>query len=193
VETIGRFYLASGAAVCGRASIHALARSASSANVPPLASAAGVGYFVRMTRRRVILAACVAVVAMGAAWWLFFTGMTAEEYQLVGKWQVAFPPYKRVAGELEFRDNRKCHWESWTRPGIPGSKVESSATWRLSGNELAFDNEPSFLLRLLRPTAKLTKLKVSPVSRTRLDWVSADRIERDSLNGREVWTRDRGD
>jgi hypothetical protein len=39
-------------------------------------------YHVGMTRRRLILAACVAVVALRAAGWLYGDGLTAEERRL---------------------------------------------------------------------------------------------------------------
>jgi hypothetical protein len=37
-----------------------------------------------MTRRRLILAACAAVVALGATWWLFSDRLSAEEQRLAG-------------------------------------------------------------------------------------------------------------
>jgi hypothetical protein len=40
-----------------------------------------------MTRRRLILAASVAVVALGAAWWLTPDGLSVEERRLVGSWR----------------------------------------------------------------------------------------------------------
>ena len=39
-----------------------------------------------MTRRRLVLAAALAVVALGAAWWVVGDGLTAEEQRLVDTW-----------------------------------------------------------------------------------------------------------
>ena len=39
-----------------------------------------------MTRRRLVLAAALAVVALGAAWWLLDDGLSVEERRLVGTW-----------------------------------------------------------------------------------------------------------
>jgi hypothetical protein len=42
-----------------------------------------------MTRRRLTLAACVAVVALGAAWWLASSRLSLEEQKLAGTWHLA--------------------------------------------------------------------------------------------------------
>jgi hypothetical protein len=54
-------------------------KSGSGGLLGELASVPPVGYFVRMSCRRPFLAACIAVVALGAAYCNFGDGPTAEE------------------------------------------------------------------------------------------------------------------
>jgi hypothetical protein len=48
-----------------------------------------VGYSVGMTRPRLILAICVAVIALGAAGWMVGDGLSPEERRLVGTWRTS--------------------------------------------------------------------------------------------------------
>jgi len=41
-----------------------------------------------MTRRQLVLAAALAVAALGAVWWLLSDGLSAEERRLVGTWRL---------------------------------------------------------------------------------------------------------
>jgi hypothetical protein len=66
-----------------------------------------------MTRRRLILAACIALAALGAAWWWFANALSEEERQLVGSWRIAAPP-RAANGIWEFDADRR--WRTFDDP-----------------------------------------------------------------------------
>jgi hypothetical protein len=132
-----------------------------------------------MTRRRLILAACVAVVALGAAWWLYSDGLSAEERRLVGTWNDGLVVFQFTAGhrcEMVDGDNR-----------FPGR-------WSIRGDCLVIDFEQSAVRRALRPLASLVKLQVGPVIRSRLEWTTENEVTAVTLDGgRGRLSRVRGD
>jgi hypothetical protein len=63
-----------------------------------LAAISTIDYPIRMTRRRLVLAAVLALVALGAASWLSDERLSAEEQDLVSKWRIRGPPGQTLFG-----------------------------------------------------------------------------------------------
>jgi hypothetical protein len=147
-----------------------------------------------MTRRRLILAACVAVVALGAAWWLFVERLTAEERLLVGVWR---PETEQPNAEVvwEFRGDRsfQCTHTS-KRKGMPSSEAIYAGRWYVKGDDLFTDFEDSFFRRYFRPVARMIGMRGRDLESSRVESLTADRIvfvfPGDT---RRVLIRDRGD
>jgi hypothetical protein len=109
----------------------------------------GVGYAFGMTRRRFILAACVAVGALGAAWWLFGDGLLAEEQHVVGTWRLRVDPSAaRPAGSAFVwaigRDRRCLSREldpttGDVRRASDGTALEVNGRWHVAEGRLTFD------------------------------------------------------
>jgi hypothetical protein len=133
-----------------------------------------------MTRRRLILAACVAVVALGAAWSLFGDGLTAEERRLVGTW--------RHSDSLAFvfRADRRC----W----IVQHKLNrsSESRWSVRDGIISFDNELSPFRRAYRSIAQGVGI-VSPSETMRGEMKTENEIVTVWGIARFEWTRDRWD
>jgi hypothetical protein len=101
-------------------------------------------YGVGMTRRRLVLAACVAVVAIGAAWWLFADGLSAEERRFVGTWRLRQnEPFLTLTFTTDHRCSRSARYPSWTNV-TPGH-------WWIRGERVFMDLEPNAVRRVLRP------------------------------------------
>jgi hypothetical protein len=123
-----------------------------------------------MTRRRLILAVCVAAVIFGVAWWLSLDRLSAEEQPLVGTWAYEdwlAPGVTRVA---EFRSDRGCLCPTDASPrGSP-------CRWSVRGGAIVFDYEPSGLRRALRPVAPLLGLAARPELPTYRVEITGDRM-----------------
>jgi hypothetical protein len=112
-----------------------------------------------MTRRRLILAACVAVVALGAAWWLYGDGLTAEERRLVGTWRNLDSRTGEWVGTMTFLPDHTHVYVPRSGQPRPGSR---SHLWHIRDGAIVFDYEPSAIRRLLRPLAPRLGLSVGP-------------------------------
>jgi hypothetical protein len=88
-----------------------------------LASASRVSYSIPMNRRRLILAARVAVVAMGAAWWYGMDRLSVEEGRLLGTFVSRSDPGDKWGGKKRQLDrlvnpqdiSRLVVFDTWTR------------------------------------------------------------------------------
>jgi hypothetical protein len=140
-----------------------------------------------MTRRRLILAACVAVIVLGAAWWLFGNWLTAEERKLVGTWH----------GELDrgFGPDRvqyaADHLFLTISPPTPDHAPPYR--WYVRSGSLVIDCEPSLIRRLLRPLAPSLGMTVRQVVAYPLEVDEGRMIVFDPGGGSSVWIRDSGD
>lgn len=133
-----------------------------------------------MTRRRLILAACVAVAALGAAWWFYGDGLTAEERRLVGTWRhsdnLAFVfCADRRCWIVQHKQNRsrECRWS--VRDGI-----------------ISFDNELSPIRRAYRIVAQGVGI-IPPSETLRGEMKTENEIVTVYGIARFEWTRDSGD
>jgi hypothetical protein len=153
-----------------------------------LAKECFTGYIVRMTRRRLILAACVAVVALGAAWWGFDDRLTVEEQHLVGAWQT--PTFDNGGKVRTFRPDRSFRLRLFW-PG--GGKVVDGTRWYVRDGSRVTDFETNPFRRFVRaagPATSVLGIKADPALPLRILSVSATQIEVGHPNGvNEIWTR----
>jgi hypothetical protein len=154
--------------------------------------AAGLGlrpkpYPALMPRRRLVLVA-LAVVALGAAWWLLSDGLSAEERRLVGTWRRRELPSGRLLPELiAFDRDRRFHFGEVGQPKDPD---QLPSWWSIRVGMLVLDNEPSRFRRAVRPLAPYFGLDVEPPNRGGLEWVSGDELVYVDGAGRRVaWVR----
>jgi hypothetical protein len=133
-----------------------------------------------MTRSRLNLAACVAVVALGAAWWFYGDGLTAEERRLVGTW--------RHSDNLEFVfcTDRRC----WI---VQHKQIRSTESrWSVREGIISFDKELSPFRRAYRLVAQGIGI-VSPSESMRGELKTENEIVTISGIVRFEWTRINGD
>jgi len=159
----------------------------------PVAADPWSGYPVGMTRRRLILAACVAVVALGAAWWHWIDRVSAEERRLAGTWQVTSIDQRGWSGWTLGSDN-----VARLTGGPPGAFCGNIFTikyhWRWTGGRLLFEGEEDSLRRLIRPLLQCLRMQVAPLEVYTVELLGPDQLAVIAPDGtREVWTRDRGD
>lgn len=110
-----------------------------------------------MTRRRILLAACVAVAAFGAAWWLFVDRLTAEEQTLVGTWQLREDGVKTTAPIFDLKPDRQLHVRNTP------NNVNADGRWSIQGGKFCIERESNPIRRLMRPfSAKLGKYRIGP-------------------------------
>jgi hypothetical protein len=146
-----------------------------------------------MTRCRLILAACVAAVALGAAWWLYGDGLSAEERWLVGTWHLSGPTAQKGSFLLgQDRDGSlivdPLGVDSWAF----GEQV--FGRWSFRDSVIFLDLEQNPAHRVLRPVCALLHIKVGAKYEFAISSVSPDEFAFSNRSGtREVWTRDRGD
>jgi hypothetical protein len=142
-----------------------------------------VGYPVRMTRRRLNLAACVAVVALVVAWWwLLSSPLTAEEQRFVGAWRLRQnESFLTLTFTADHRCSRSVHYPLGTDV-IPGR-------WWVRGETIFIDLEQSAVRRTLRPLLGRLGIPVVPVGSTDTTIFDFDGTNR----RRSAWTRDRED
>jgi hypothetical protein len=145
-----------------------------------------------MTRRRLILAACVAVVAQGGAWWLWSAHEWADEQRLVGTWHLGNSP--TWEGSWTFGADRVGHrWVS--RRGFCSLvDIEDSDHWSLRGGMIVLDGEPSAFRRTIRPLLHFFGQACAAHQTFPLESVTDDQMVIVWPGGeREFWTRDRGE
>jgi hypothetical protein len=148
------------------------------------------GYSVGMTRRRLILAACVAVVALGAAWWLTLDQLAPDERQLVGTWRHHQPTSGRWTNTLILSRNRQY----WDVPLYQRAHGTPDGTWAIRNGEFIVDLECDTVRRTLRPLCNLLHVRIAPKVSCPLASITADEVVIVMPDGnRHVWTRERGD
>jgi hypothetical protein len=145
-----------------------------------------------MTRRRLILAASVAVVALGAVWWLLAGRLTTEEQRLVGTWRTD----RGVIPESEFFQldaDRHCRY--WKQSQHGGNiTIEFAGPWSVCGRTIVMDGEANSFFRAARPL--LSALGIPHGEGWVFDLEPAaddEMVTNDIAGGRRVWTRVCGD
>jgi hypothetical protein len=142
------------------------------------------------------LAACVAVVALGAAWLAFsdrLSGrLTAEERQLVGKWQPGADASKSAAATLEFKADRQLHALYALPPAGNGGRIDSH--WSIRAGKFHIDSEPRPIRRLVRPLAGLLGINVGSLASYPSISISENEFTSTDAKGTKyTWTRVRGE
>jgi hypothetical protein len=146
-----------------------------------------------MTRRRLILAACIAAAALGAIWWHWIDRISAEERRLGGTWRVT---------SIDQRG-----WRVWTlgsdnvatmTGGPPGAFSGNFFTikyhWRWDGGRLLFECEDDPKRRIIRPLLQCLRMQVAPLEVYIVEPRGPDQLTVIAPDGtREVWARDGGD
>lgn len=100
-----------------------------------------------MKRRRLILAAILVVIAFGAAWWCFDTGLSADERALAGSWRHTEPGPPPWTMRLTLAPDRTA------RISIRGEPVAGAqgSVWYVRGGRVYLDAESSRIRRAVRP------------------------------------------
>jgi hypothetical protein len=143
-----------------------------------------------MTRRRLILAACVAVVALGAAWWLTSERLTEDERSLVGTWRFSATVGNRV---WTFRPDGRARLDA-DGPGSLFTGRILDCHWTATARELTLDSETSWVRRTLRPLLQRFGEHIDPpIAFTVVSRTENQVIVKVPITGAQVWTRDRGD
>jgi hypothetical protein len=163
-------------------------------------------YALGMTRRRLILAACVATVALGAAWCWYTDQLTVEEQRLVGVWrsnQGVNPRWDQgMTVVWHFRTNRTCSIQRFdTASGqllifSNGHDLAIMGQWHARADQLSRIWEERFLdrLRRLLPSSFPGSSRQAAFEKVRIRNVSEDELVFESPDGTQrVLTRDRGD
>jgi hypothetical protein len=134
-----------------------------------------------MNRRRLILAICIAVVALGAVKWWDSTRLTVEERRFLGVWKSGIQP-------VEFRADHRFAWDS----GFDNEVF--AGYWRIRDGWITYDYERNAIRRALRPLVAWLGLEVGQISRCRLEWVTNDYVTAVYEDGsQEILTRESDD
>jgi hypothetical protein len=144
-----------------------------------------------MTRRRLILAACVAVVALGAGWWLCVGGLSTEEQYLVGTWYST-----SGTGTWVFEADQSGRYQH--RHPIPTLSFPAAylyddfrETWFLRGGAILLDCEQSEFRRAFRPLLRFLGRRPKEIMTFTLVSIIDDEMVVIRPDGsREMWTRD---
>jgi hypothetical protein len=139
-----------------------------------------------MRRRRVALASTLALVALGAAWWLLSDGLTAEERRLVGRWVYRDPATGKPQSLTEFTADRLAVTEF-----IGGIRFQLHVErWSIRDGELVSDFEPRYYKRAFRPVATYFGWSSAPYSRSPVE-IDGDTLTMIQPDGtRAILTRD---
>lgn len=132
-----------------------------------------------MSRRHLILAAALAVVALGAAWWMSWDGLTAQSG---GWWGGGGTRTQQQDSTTVFSADRRYRSE-----GGPPQPIgeQPPVWWSIQGDWLVFDAEPSPLRRALRPVARFVRLRIGPVMSYQMEQ-SADELVFPQADGSRV-------
>jgi hypothetical protein len=141
-----------------------------------------------MTRRRFILAACVAVVALGAAWWMFVGGLTAEEQRLVGLWQQRHNETGRITGALDLKADHSFLLATTDNKGQ--LLFTNVGAWSVKAGKLSLDTDPDPIRRLLRRIFDRFGMEVRG---NIAELVTSDFVADQRPVNNFSWTRNRGD
>jgi hypothetical protein len=134
------------------------------------------GYPVGITCRRLILAACVAVVALGAVWWASADVLTPDEQLLSGRWRFGPTDYGGD-GNWEFLPDRQTVLASgYPSPSGLYLGYRVSGRWSMRDGVIRIDTEPSPARRVLRPVAAKLQIRAGRVNSYAVTSVTADRL-----------------
>jgi hypothetical protein len=141
-----------------------------------------------MTRRRFLLAALIAAVALGATWWHFASGLSAEERRLVGEWELRdIPPAPYGREVLILRSDRQFYLAGVGRPDEP---IAPPGRWHLRDGTLILDDETSAVRRALRPVLAPLGLCRRLADPAPVDWIGDREIAITGAENRKfVWKR----
>jgi hypothetical protein len=148
-----------------------------------------------MACRRLILAACVAVVALGAASWWYSDRLTDEERQLVGTWRTK-TPYGSITGTMCFGADHRMQITRQLKIASASPVIATeTGRWSFRERSLSVDYEHNAIRRALRPFCIYLGINVGYVSSTTMESVTTDEIVTPAPRGGpgEVWTRVRED
>jgi hypothetical protein len=150
-----------------------------------------------MTRRRLIVAACVAVVALGAAWWLFSDRLTADERHFVGTWHPTSGSGQWLFGaDRAGRYERSFRGSAPTDPAFPAASWSYNypGTWIAQGGVITVDGESNSFRRAIRPALRFFGRRPIEAARFTLESIFENEMVVITPDGtREVWTRIRED
>jgi hypothetical protein len=140
-----------------------------------------------MARRRlIVVAAALASVTFGAAWWLSLDRLSPAEERLVGNW------WHRDAdsGEWSVMTLTPGRRYACARLGGPSRIVPPAGRWSVRGGQLVVDLEANPVRRGLRPLAGQRGVTVADVGAFPLASVTADEMVIAHVRGpRRTWTR----
>jgi hypothetical protein len=142
-----------------------------------------------MTRRRLILAVCVAAVALGAAWWLFTDRLTAEEQRLVGTWKIAPSPLDGSATWVFGPDRRSYLCLRGQGDREDADEIVMSGRWSKRDGVIIVDGEDNSARRVLRPVLRLLRRRVARVEQFTASVTTDELVLTGVDDSRQVWTR----
>jgi hypothetical protein len=145
-----------------------------------------------MTRRRFLIAACVIVVALGAAWWLLADRLTVEEQRLVGTWRADLGAVSGVA-ILHFDADRRSRL-STRSPSGNLLVMEFNGPWSVCGGKIVIEGEANSFLRAVRPLLSVLGLPHGGNLTLDLESAADDEMATSGFAGAsQIWTRVRED
>jgi hypothetical protein len=161
-----------------------------------VASQRSSAYLVRMTRRSLILAACVAVVALGVAWWYGMNRLSVEERRLLGTWHPT-----SGSGHWTFGADRNGRFQrSRTGPVSDDPTVPTTSWscdfpehWAIRDGAIVIDGEMNIFRRAFRPVVRMFgRPRSEPMSFALESVTAAEMVIVQPDGSKDIWTRDRG-
>jgi hypothetical protein len=144
-----------------------------------------------MTRRWLVLVALAAVVALGAAWWLYGDWLSTEERRAVGTWR---RDYNDGSWAATFGLTADHHWHGRYASPKAVSGGEHDGSWFIREGKFCIELENNPIRRAFRPIAHLVSVDAIPIQEYPMTWVT-DRefvlMDRDGV--KYHWTREPGD
>ncbi len=139
-----------------------------------------------MRRRRLIVVAVVAVLAIGAMCWLSLDRLTPEERQLVGTWRRSIGSGATTI-TLDLRADRR-----WQERGEYGGQLTGAAGgghWSARGGKLALNLDGRHFRRALFPLLRMAGLRVACYDREVIEIDGNRLVMTDVIYGHTAWTR----